>query len=77
MDIQGQVWFDDLWLGRLPQLTLLSNFNMHFRERSAPIEITSQVGGLDPGYRYRLHLVDGQLAEPPALVQTPIAARPP
>lgn len=56
MDIRGQVWFDDLWLGQLPQLTLTSNYFTHFKDRSAPIEIASQVTGLDPSRTYRLQL---------------------
>jgi len=56
MDIRGAVWFDDLWLGRLPQLKLVSNFGVHFKQRDAPIVITSNVSGLDPSREYQLHL---------------------
>jgi hypothetical protein len=47
MDLPGSVWFDNLWLGKLPQMTLVSNFQSHFKKRSAPIEVTSNISGLD------------------------------
>ncbi len=55
-DIDGKVWFDDLRLGMLPQLTLVSNFASHFVKTSSPIEVTARVTGLDPGDSYRLFL---------------------
>ncbi len=57
MDIAGTVWFDDVWLGRLPQLLLVSNYSTHFRHRDAPINITSHISGLDSERRYELHLM--------------------
>jgi hypothetical protein len=39
MDIHGSAWFDDLSLGALPQMTLVSNFQKHFVERQAEIQI--------------------------------------
>jgi hypothetical protein len=47
MDIEGCVWFDELFLGELPQLSLVSNFHTHFKQRFAKIEITANVSGLD------------------------------
>ncbi|MCH7687543.1 MAG: hypothetical protein IH899_12825, partial [Planctomycetes bacterium] len=47
MDLRGSVWFDNLWLGKLPQMTLVSNFQSHFKKRSAPIEVMSNISGLD------------------------------
>lgn len=47
MDIEGSVWFDELFLGKLPQLSLVSNFHTHFKQRFAPIEISTNVSGLD------------------------------
>lgn len=55
-DIRGAVWFDDLWVGKLPRLTLASNFHRHFIEPLAPIRIESDVSGLDPSRNYRLNL---------------------
>ncbi|MDA0832435.1 MAG: hypothetical protein O2955_10305 [Planctomycetota bacterium] len=56
LDIQGSVWFDDIWLGRLPQLKLESNFSTRFRERDADVNITSIVSGLDTERQYELQL---------------------
>jgi hypothetical protein len=47
MDLRGSVWFDNLWLGKLPQMTLVSNFQSHFKKRSASIEVMSNISGLD------------------------------
>lgn len=47
MDIRGGVWFDELFLGKLPQLSLVSNFHTHYKQRFAPIEISANVSGLD------------------------------
>jgi len=67
MDIRGAVWFDDLWLGRLPQLSLLSNFQTHFKQPHAPIVIESRVSGLDPGGKYEIAVqitgADGELVD--------------
>lgn len=54
MDVQGAVWFDELWLGRLPQLSLVSNFQTHFKHPQAPILIESRVSGLDAGRDYKI-----------------------
>jgi hypothetical protein len=55
-DIEGDAWFDQLWLGKLPRFGIISNFETHFRTKDAPVQIKSRVMGLDPGYQYRLHL---------------------
>ena len=54
MDIKGRVWFDNLWLGHLPRLKLISNFQAHFKDPYAPIEIEAEASGLLPGHQYRL-----------------------
>ncbi|MBT6495923.1 MAG: hypothetical protein HOL01_15360 [Planctomycetaceae bacterium] len=59
MDIAGTVWFDELFLGKLPQLSLVSNFHTHFKQRFAPIEITANVSGLDLDSLFKL-TVDSQ-----------------
>lgn len=56
VDIRGKVWFDDLWMGRLPQLSLETNFAAQFKERQQPIRITTQATGLDSGHSYQLSL---------------------
>ena len=59
MDIEGSVWFDELFLGELPQLSLVSNFHTHFKQRFAPIEITANVSGLNLDQLFSL-AVDSQ-----------------
>ncbi len=54
IDIGGAVWFDDLWLGRLPRLKLETNFYTQFLRDSAPIEVTSHVSGLAPRRNWKL-----------------------
>ena len=64
-DFQGDAWFDDLTLGRLPRLSLLSNFATHFKEGGRPIEVKAAISGLDEGHQYQLRLemenADGQV----------------
>jgi len=55
-DIRGSVWFDDLWMGRLPTLRLVNNFRTHFKNPNSPIVIRSFVSGLDPRKDYSLNL---------------------
>lgn len=54
--VMGGAWFDDLWLGKLPQLSLLSQFSTQFVQRSAPMRIEARASGLDAGHEYRLDL---------------------
>jgi len=54
MDIRGRAWFDDLWIGMLPQMSLVSNFHRHFVQREANILIESTVTGLDAQREYEL-----------------------
>ncbi len=54
MDIRGSVWFDDLFLGKLPQLLLESNFHTHFKERFTEIQIFSSVSGLDMSFLFNV-----------------------
>ena len=56
-DVRGSVWFDDLWLGRLPRLSLATNFAAHFKERDQPIQITAKVSGLDSTATSQLEMV--------------------
>ncbi len=46
-DIEGEAWFDDLWMGRLPQLELVSNFRTQFVEPGSPVKIETRLSGLD------------------------------
>lgn len=65
LDIQGAVWFDDLWIGKQPRLTMNSDFVLHFRNSDAPVQINARASGLDAGelnqphsYRMRMELRD-------------------
>ncbi|MFK7778706.1 MAG: hypothetical protein QM501_11430 [Gimesia sp.] len=55
-DIAGDVWFDDLWIGSLPQLDLLNNYHRHFVDHSAQIRVSSRISGLNPKNKYHLDL---------------------
>lgn len=55
-DISGDVWFDDLWIGSLPQLDILNNYHRHFIDHSAEIRVSSRISGLNPQNKYRLDL---------------------
>lgn len=46
-DIQGSVWFDDLWMGQLPQLELVSNYRTQFVEPGSPVKVETRISGLD------------------------------
>lgn len=56
MDIEGKVWFDELWLGSLPRFSLETSFQTHFRQAHEPVSIRARVTGLDASKEYRLHL---------------------
>lgn len=55
-DISGDIWFDDLWVGSLPQLDLLNNFHRHFIEHETEIRVSSRISGLNPKKKYLLDL---------------------
>lgn len=55
-DISGDIWFDDLWVGSLPQLDILNNYHRHFVDHSAEIRVSSRISGLNPQNKYRLDL---------------------
>ncbi len=80
-DISGDIWFDDLWVGSLPQLELLNNYHRHFVDHSAEIRISSRISGLNPQKKYLLdlELVDStnqQVAKSElVLMSKPIAAK--
>jgi hypothetical protein len=56
MDIRGHAWFDNIRVGRLPRLSLVTNFQTHFKIPQAPVVITTNVGGLDTNSQYRLKM---------------------
>jgi hypothetical protein len=55
-DISGAIWFDDLWVGKVPQLSLDSNFQTQFREPNAKVKVTAHATGPDPQRSYTLQL---------------------
>jgi hypothetical protein len=55
-DISGDIWFDDLWLGSLPQLYPVNNYHRHFVDHSAQIRVSSRISGLNPKNKYHLDL---------------------
>ncbi|MHC4878671.1 MAG: NEW3 domain-containing protein [Planctomycetota bacterium] len=46
-DITGHVWFDDLWLGKLPRLKLLNTVRTRYLTPKDPINIEALVSGLE------------------------------
>lgn len=48
-DIRGDVWFDGIWLGKTPRLTLMHRAQDHFLTPNREIVIRTEVSGLDPG----------------------------
>lgn len=66
-DISGQVWFDSLWLGKLPRLRLVGDVRAHYLTPDRPIEIDAHVSGLEPGVEFKLFMtlsdVEGQTLE--------------
>lgn len=64
-DLHGAVTFDDVWLGRLPRMTLTSNDPYHFFTTAdkQPVEITCTASGLlpkDPRVTFQLEDVLGR-----------------
>ncbi len=55
-DIRGAVWFDDLWIGKVPQLSLSTNFQSHLRQPNSKSVVTARATGLDPQWSYTLDL---------------------
>lgn len=66
-DIRGDVWFDGIWLGKLPRLTLMEHAQDHFLTPDQEIAIKAEVSGLDAnssfGLRLSLSDVAGEVLE--------------
>jgi hypothetical protein len=76
-DLHGSIWFDDIWLGRLPRIALSTNSMCNvYSADSAPPEVNCQVSGIlerDPVMMFELldcssqslsqkkHRLDGQV----------------
>jgi hypothetical protein len=55
-DIRGEVRFDDLWLGKLPRLTLVSDARAHYLTPDQPVQIDARVSGLEEGANFQLFM---------------------
>lgn len=66
-DIRGDVWFDGIWLGKMPRLTLMHRAQDHFLTPNREIVIRTEVSGLDPGPEFSLETslseVSGEVLE--------------
>lgn len=56
-DLKGDVWFDDLWIGRLPRLKLGGDLKNRYVKPLAPISINATVSGIEPGVNFELSMV--------------------
>lgn len=54
--IHGAAWFDDLWLGRLPQLSIESRHGAHYVRPGEPVRIVARASGLEEGRSFRLSM---------------------
>lgn len=66
-DIKGDVWFDGIWLGKIPRLTLMPDAHDHFLTPDRDIVINTEISGLDASSQFELQLslsdVAGQVLE--------------
>jgi hypothetical protein len=53
-DVQGTVWFDDLWLGCFPVLDLATNSQLPYFFPHEEVSIRAQIVGITPGANHRL-----------------------
>jgi hypothetical protein len=81
LDVSGSIWFDDLWVGKLPRMQIVSNFHAHFVNADAPIIIAADLSGLDGGHNYLLDLklldFDGGVIDSTQKTFAPQTASPP
>lgn len=58
-DLTGTVWFDDLWLGRLPRMRLETSTPLGLYESPGDVELQCELTGLvDPSWTVDLRLED-------------------
>ncbi len=55
-DLKGDVWFDDLWVGRLPRLKLGGDLKNRYVRPQSPISINAEVSGIEPGVSFELFM---------------------
>ncbi len=77
-DLKGTVWFDDLWLGRLPRISMSTNSPCNVYSSDAPPpEITCKVSGIlerDPEMTFELIDCSNQSADRQQRVQGQVVA---
>lgn len=62
-DLTGSVWFDDLWLGRLPRMRLEASVPLGLYEAPGEVELHCELTGLaDPNWTIALRLEDAEQA---------------
>ena len=73
-DINGDVWFDGIWLGKRPRLTLMPDAHDHFLTPDKDIVINAEVSGLESNSLFELQLslrdVAGEVLEQKSWVLT-------
>lgn len=66
-DLKGDVWFDDLWIGRLPRLKLNGDLRDRYARPDSPIRINAEVSGIEPGVNFELFMsvadIQGQVID--------------
>ena len=66
-DINGDVWFDGIWLGKRPRLTLMPDAHDHFLTPDNDIVINAEVSGLESNSQFELQMalrdVNGDVLE--------------
>ncbi|MFT5325038.1 MAG: hypothetical protein ACI8P0_002904 [Planctomycetaceae bacterium] len=55
-DIKGDVWFDGIWLGKMPRLTLMPDAHDHFLTPDSDIVINAEVSGLESDSQFEFQL---------------------
>ena len=45
-DLEGSAWFDDIWLGRLPRMSLSLNHRQHVYQRGQDVVISCDISGV-------------------------------
>ncbi|MDA7950363.1 MAG: hypothetical protein MPJ24_02660, partial [Pirellulaceae bacterium] len=65
-DLTGKIWFDDIWLARLPRMELTANSPHHVYEQGNEITVTCGISGIleaHPMIRFELTDVNGKMID--------------
>ncbi len=60
-DLTGQAWFEDLWLGQLPRITLTADRPGHLYKLDEPVAVTCDVSGFMASHREVVLVLEGPL----------------